>query len=47
VKSRNVGAIALAASGITYFLVHHTLARPGGYWTFSWWERLQAARYPH
>lgn len=39
VKSRNLGTIALAASGIAYFLVHHTLAQPGGHWTFSWWER--------
>lgn len=39
VKSRNFGAIALAASGIAYFVVHHTLAQPGGRWTFAWWER--------
>ena len=34
VKSWNGGVIALAASGITYFLVHHTLSQPGGQWTF-------------
>lgn len=39
VKSRNRGVIALAASGIAYFLVHYTLSQPGGRWTFSWWER--------
>ena len=39
VKSRNVGFITLAASGILYFMVHHTLEQPGGRWTFSWWER--------
>lgn len=39
VKSRNAGFIALAASGILYFIVHHTLEQPGGSWTFTWWER--------
>ncbi|MDP3849641.1 MAG: hypothetical protein Q8Q59_03995 [Luteolibacter sp.] len=39
VKSRNAGFIALAASGIAYFLVHYTLEQPGGAWTFAWWER--------
>lgn len=39
VKSRNAGFIALAATGITYFIVLHTLSLPGGKWTFSWWER--------
>lgn len=38
-KSRNPGSIALAASGIAYFLVHITMAQPGGQWTFSAWER--------
>ncbi len=39
VKSRNPGIIALAATGITYFLVHYSVSQPGGKWTFSWWER--------
>ncbi len=39
VKSGNAGFIALAASGILYFMVHHTLEQPGGTWTFTWWER--------
>jgi hypothetical protein len=39
VKSRNAGFIALAASGILYYLVHYTLEQPGGKWTFTWWER--------
>ena len=39
VKSRNAGFIALAGSGIIYFIVHHTLDQPGGSWTFTWWER--------
>lgn len=39
VHSRNAGFIALAASGITYFMVHHTFEGPGGTWTFTWWER--------
>lgn len=40
VKSRNFGTIALAASGIAYFIVHYTLKQPGGRWTFAWWERV-------
>lgn len=39
VKSKNYGYIALAASGILYYIVHHTLDQPGGRWTFTWWER--------
>lgn len=39
VKSRNAGFIALAASGILYYLVHHTFEQSGGKWTFTWWER--------
>ena len=39
VKSKNYGYIALAASGILYYLVHYTLEQPGGKWAFTWWER--------
>lgn len=39
VKSRNWGSIALASTGITYFIVHYRFSQPGGEWTFSWWER--------
>jgi alpha-1,6-mannosyltransferase len=39
VRSRNAGVIALAASGIAYFIVNYTLSRPGGGWTFTWWQR--------
>jgi hypothetical protein len=39
VKTKNIGVIALAASGILYFIVHYTLEQPGGSWTFTWWER--------
>ncbi len=39
VKSRNAGVIALAASGIAYFIVNYNLSLPGGGWTFTWWQR--------
>lgn len=39
VNSKNVGYIALAASGILYYIVHHTLEQPGGKWSYTWWER--------
>lgn len=39
VKTKDAGFIALATSGILYFIVHHTLEQPGGTWTFTWWER--------
>ncbi len=39
VRSKNLGFIALAASGILYFLVHHNMEQPGGSWTFTWWQR--------
>lgn len=39
VKSRNPGTIALAASGIFYFIVHYNMEQPGGGWTYSWWQR--------
>jgi alpha-1,6-mannosyltransferase len=39
VKSRNLGIIALAASGIFYFIVHYNTEQPGGAWTYNWWQR--------
>ncbi len=39
VKSRNPGIIALAASGIFYYVVHYNLEQPGGAWTYSSWQR--------
>lgn len=39
VKSRNPGSIALATTGIFYFVVHYNMEQPGGAWTYSWWQR--------
>lgn len=38
VKSRNPGIIALAASGIFYFVVHYNMDHLGLGWTFTWWQ---------
>lgn len=39
VPSRHPGYIALAASGIFYFVVHITMEHNGGKWIVSGWER--------
>lgn len=39
VKSRNPGTIALAATGIFYFIVHYNMEQPDGSWTYSGWQR--------
>lgn len=39
VQSRNPGSIALAASGIVYFIVHYNMNQPGGAWSYTGWQR--------
>lgn len=38
-KSNNPGFIALAASGIFYFVVHYNMDHLGIGWTYTWWQR--------
>lgn len=38
-KSKNPGIIALAATGIFYFIVHYNMDHLGLGWTYTWWQR--------
>lgn len=39
VKSKNLGIVALAATGIIYYVVHYNMDHLGLGWTYTWWQR--------